>query len=163
MRAMNSSSLARSTRHCPRPPILIASSSLLRTSALLWVQSPVQVGLGTARLAGQLVALRARVRQVAWDFGDGATGSTVGPGKAYTRADPCAVKVCPHYFGHVYLRRGVVRITARVSWTGEFRVGAGPWRQIADAVTGAPGSVSIRIYEAHGELVPDPPVISHGN
>src|ERR671920_2194182 len=46
--AMKRSSSAVSTRHCPRPPIWIASSSLRRTSAYTWRQDTLRMSATSA-------------------------------------------------------------------------------------------------------------------
>jgi hypothetical protein len=146
-------------RRVPRPGLGVAPPggvSLVNIQTLFWVDTPVDVSLGTVRLVGQLVRLRVHLLRVDWDFGDGAQDGTTYPGKAYTNADACRAKLCPDYFGHVYTRHGVRRVSARVSWSGQFQVGAGAWRQIPDTVTGAAQFTTVHIYQAHGELVPDP-------
>ena len=143
----------------PHPGVGVAPASgrsLVQTQSVLWVDTATQVELGTVRLAGQLVRLRVLLRQVAWDFGDGHTDTTDSPGKAYTTADRCQTKLCPDYYGHVYHRHGSYPVTAQVSWSGQFQLTGGPWRQIPDPVTGPPQHTTLHIYQAHGELVPDP-------
>lgn len=146
-------------RRVPGPGVGVAPPggvSLVNIQTLFWVGTPVDVSLGTVRLVGQLVRLRVQLLRVDWDFGDGARETSTGPGKAYTGADPCRTKLCPDYFGHVYTHHGLWRVGARVSWTGQFQVGAGAWRQIPDTVTGPAQFTTVHIYQAHGELVPDP-------
>ncbi len=146
-------------RRVPGPGVGVAPPggvSLVNIQTLFWVGTPVDVSLGTVRLVGQLVRLRVQLLRVDWDFGDGARETSTGPGKAYTGADPCRTKLCPDYFGHVYTHHGLWRVSARVSWTGQFQVGAGAWRQIPDTVTGPAQFTTVHIYQARGELVPDP-------
>ncbi len=146
-------------RRVPGPGVGVAPPggvSLVNIQTLFWVGTPVDVSLGTVRLVGQLVRLRVQLLRVDWDFGDGARETSTGPGKAYTGADPCRTKLCPDYFGHVYTHHGLWRVGARVSWSGQFQVGAGAWRQIPDTVTGPAQFTTVHIYQARGELVPDP-------
>ena len=146
-------------RRVPHPAVGVAPASgrsLVQIQTLFWVNTPTQVDLGTVRLAGQLVRLRVTLRQVTWDFGDGHTDSTDDPGKAYTHDDPCDTKMCPDYYGHVYHRHGTYPVSAQVSWTGQFQLAGAPWRQIPAPVTGPPRTTTVHIYQAHGELVPDP-------
>jgi len=146
-------------RLVPSPRIGVApagGASLVHIQTLLWLQTKPDVDLGTARLFGARVGLRAHLDHVVWDFGDGTGETTRDVGRAYTAADRCATVMCPGYWGHVYVRRGLVRITARVSWTGEYRVGAGPWQAIAGQATAAPAMTSLTVKQARGVLVPNP-------
>ncbi len=146
-------------RRVPHPAVGVAPPggiSLVQTQTLFWVNTPVQVDLGAVRLAGQNVRLRVRLQQVNWDFGDGHTDTTADPGKAYDRADPCDTKMCPDYYGHVYRRHGTYTVSAEVSWTGQFQVAGGAWRQIPTPVLGPAQTTGTHIYQARGELVPDP-------
>lgn len=70
--------------------------------------------------------------------------------------DPCDTRLCPGYFGHVYADTGGMRVTARVSWVGRYRVDGGAWQPIPGTVTGPATSTGIRIVEARGVLVPPP-------
>jgi hypothetical protein len=146
-------------RRVPRPGVGVAPPggvSLVNIQTLLWVDTPGQVSLGTVRLVGQLVRLRVALARVDWVFGDGHTDTTASAGKALSADDPCRTKLCPDYFGHVYTRHGVYPVSARVSWRGEFSVGAGAWRQIPNLVAGPAQTITVHIYQARGELVPDP-------
>ena len=146
-------------RLVPSPRIGVApagGATLVHIQTLLWLVTEPDVDLGTARLLGARVQLRAHLDHVVWDFGDGSGETTHDAGRAYTAADRCDTAVCAGYWGHVYVRRGLVRITARVSWTGEYRVGAGAWQVIAGQATAAPAMTSLTVKQARGVLVPNP-------
>lgn len=146
-------------RLLPHPGIGMAPAgdvTLVNIETVLWVQTLTDRTLGTVTLFGQRVTLRAHVRAVRWDFGDGVTGESDTPGKAYTDADPCRTVQCPDYFGHTYRHSGSVTIGAQLIWTGDFRVGAGPWQPITGTVTAPAMSETVRVKEARAVLVPNP-------
>lgn len=146
-------------RLLPHPGIGTAPAgnvTLVNIETLLWVQTPVDRTLGTVSLLGQSVTLRAHVQAVHWDFGDGVTGESATPGKPYTDADPCRTVQCPDYFGHTYRHSGAVMIGAQLIWTGDFRVGAGPWQPITGTVAAPATSETVRVKQARAVLVPNP-------
>lgn len=149
---------AEAQKRVPHPHIGVAPPggvTLVNIQTVLWVDTSTDRDLGTVTLLGQRVGLRVHVRSVAWRFGDGDQATSAAPGRPYDRADPCRQSLCPSYWGHVYRRTGAVTITAQVTWTGEFRVGAGPWQPIGGTVTGPPQSTSVTVREARGVLVPN--------
>jgi hypothetical protein len=150
-------------RRVPHPAVRVAPPggiSLVQIQTLFWVNTPVQVDLGAVRLAGQNVRLRVRLQQVNWDFGDGHTDTTDSPGKAYDRADPCDTKMCPDYYGHVYHRHGTYTVSARVSWTGQFQVAGGPWRQIPPPCSARPRPPARTSIKPAANSSPTPPTLA---
>jgi hypothetical protein len=143
----------------PHPPIgtaPVGGVTLVNIETVLWVQTNPDLNLGTVRLLGFRVALRAHLEQVRWEFGDGESDTTDGPGKAYTSADPCRTADCPSYFGHVYRRTGPVTIDAQLTWTGQFQVDGGAWQDISGTVTAAATGQPMQVKEARGVLVDNP-------
>jgi hypothetical protein len=149
----------RAERLLPHPVIESAPpghATLVNIETVLWIASPSERRLGTVNLLGRQVDIRAHIERVAWDFGDGATATTAGPGAAYSNHDPCRTKQCPGYFGHTYTATGTKTITADLTWTGQFRVEGGEWQTIPGTVTAAATSTRIDVKEARGVLVPNP-------
>ena len=143
----------------PHPQIGTAPAggvSLVNIETVLWVDTKPDLTLGTVTLLGYRVTLRAHLERVEWRFGDQASETTSGPGKAYTKDDPCTTAQCPDYFGHVYRRTGHLTIGAQLTWTGQFQVDGGAWQDIAGTVTAAAMGQPIHIREARGVLVDDP-------
>jgi hypothetical protein len=143
----------------PHPKIGVAPPggvTLVNIETVLWVDTRADRFLGTVRLLGHRVDLRAHVERVSWDFGDGSTGTSTTPGKAYTSADPCKTVDCPDYFGHTYVHTGEVSITAQLTWTGEFRVDGGAWQPITGTVSAPATATGVHVKEARGILVPNP-------
>jgi hypothetical protein len=146
------------TRQVPSPAVLSTSAlSLVNIQALLWVDTAADRDLGTVTLLGDQVRLRIRLVQVAWDFGDGSTDTSKIAGHAFDPAwSECKTKLCPDYFGHVFIQRGVFTVRARVTWSGQFQVAGGTWQDITGTATGAPSSTTITVREARGVLVTTP-------
>ncbi|MDT4918212.1 MAG: hypothetical protein QOH89_2912, partial [Pseudonocardiales bacterium] len=143
----------------PHPAIGVAPPghiTLVNIETVLWVDTSPDRTLGTVTLLGQRVDLRAHIERVRWNFGDGVTDSTDGPGAEYTAAHPCTTQQCPGYFGHTYRRSDTVTITADLVWTGEFRVEGGAWQPIPGTVTAAATSTTVDVKEARSVLVPNP-------
>ena len=144
----------------PHPGIGVAppgGRTLVNLQTVLWSDTPRDRSLGTVRLLGiYRVALRVHVRQVVWEFGDGASARTGSPGRPYRVGEHCATVSCPGHFGHVYARTGSMTITSRVSWTGQYSVNGGRWQTIAGAVTGPQAAAQVTVVQARGVLVADP-------
>lgn len=97
----------------------------------------------TVRLLGNRVELRIWVDTYRWDFGDGTTRETAGPGAAY----PALL------ITHNYTRKGTYRPSLEVVYAADFRVNGGPWRPVAGTVTRADSPTSLRAIEATPTLV----------
>lgn len=134
----------------------VGNVTLVNIETVFWLQTSADRVLGTVTLLGHRVTLRAHLQQVRWTFGDGATSTTSGPGKAYTRSDPCRSAQCPRYFGHTYRRTGQLTIGAGLTWSGQFRVDGGGWQPIAGTASAAATSQRIHVKQARGVLVPNP-------
>lgn len=94
---------------------------------------PVSVDL---TLLGQAVEVVATPRSYHWDFGDGSTRTTTGPGGRYPD-----MSVTYRY------QRTADRVQPRVSveYSARFRVAGGGWQDIAETVTipGPPSSLAV--------------------
>jgi hypothetical protein len=133
-----------------------SGSALVQLESLFWVDTAKTRDLGTAVLAGHQVAITATVSTVGWDFGDGATDSSNGPGRPFTKDSHCGQKQCPDWFGHTYTKTGKVTVTARVRWSATYSVDGGPAQPISGTVTGPPATMSILVKQARAVLVPNP-------
>ena len=129
--------------------------ALVQLESLFWVQSPATQDLGTVPLLGHQVAITIRVATVTWDFGDGATATSTGPGRPYVSGDKCG-KQCTDWFGHTYTKTGTVTVKATVNWTATYTVDGGAPRAITDTVPGPPDTVTMPVKEARAVLVPVP-------
>jgi hypothetical protein len=150
---------AQAEKLLPHPHIGTAPAggvTLVNIETVLWVDTAPDISLGTVRLLGYRVTLRAHLQRVAWDFGDDTTDVTSSPGKAYSHADPCTTAQCPDYFGHTYTRTGQLTIGAQLSWSGQFQVDGGPWQDIPGTVTAAATGTGMHVKEARGVLVDNP-------
>ena len=97
----------------------------------------------TVRLLGRRVILEANPSRYTWTFGDGQSLTTTDPGAPYPRLT----------ITHNYLRTGTYRPTLATTYTGRFRVGNGPWRQIPGTVTIDGTGQPLRAIEAEPKLV----------
>lgn len=95
------------------------------------------------RLLGRRVELRIWPSGFGWRFGDGERRESTSPGAAY-----------PHLeITHSYARTGRVAPSVDVTYAAQFRVGGGPWRDVAGTVT-IPGEPrQLRVVEARPVLV----------
>mgnify|MGYP006204134169 CR=1 FL=1 len=94
-------------------------------------------------LLGQSVTLEATPATFTWTFGDGQSMATDIPGRPYPKLD----------ITHNYLRTGTYLPSLSTTYTGRFRVGNGPWRQIPGTVTIDGTGQSLRAIEAQPKLV----------
>jgi hypothetical protein len=150
---------AQAEKLLPHPRIGTAPAggvTLVNIETVLWVDTPPDLTLGTVRLLGYRVTLRAHVDRVDWDFGDHTTAVTTGSGQAYSPAHPCSTAQCPDYFGHTYRRTGQLTVGAQLSWSGQFRVDGGPWQDIPGTVTASATGAALHVKEARGVLVDNP-------
>jgi hypothetical protein len=130
--------------------------AITRIEALFWLDTPAHLDLGVTALLTHQVAITAHVQSVAWDFGDGTTTTSTGPGKPFTSTDSCATPTCPGWFGHTYTSVGSVTVKAIITWTGQYQVDGGPVLDIAGTVTTTAVSFPVQILEARAILVPTP-------
>lgn len=97
----------------------------------------------TVTLLGRRVTLEATPSTFHWSFGDGERLSTSDPGAPYP-----ALRVT-----HNYLAKGSYRPALGTTYTGRYRVGGGPWRQIPGTVTINGTGQALRAIEAQPKLV----------
>lgn len=97
----------------------------------------------TVRLLGNRVELRIWVDTYRWDFGDGTTRETAGPGAAYP-----ALTIT-----HNYTRKGTYRPSLEVVYAADYRVDGGAWERVSGTVTRADSPTSLRAVEATPTLV----------
>jgi len=97
----------------------------------------------TVTLLGRQVELRIWPASFGWRFGDGESDQTTSPGAAYPDLE----------ITHEYLEKGRVSPSVDTTYAAQFRVGSGPWRDVAGTVT-IPGSPQeLRVVEARPVLV----------
>jgi len=132
------------------------SPTLINIETVLWIDTPAERNLGTLTLLGHRVDLRAQVKSVDWNFGDNSTDTTTGPEPGYQLSNPCRTVTCPDYYGHVYRDTGTPSISASLTWTGQYRVDAGPWLSIGGTVSAPATPTTITVRQARGILVPNP-------
>lgn len=96
----------------------------------------------TVRLLGQRVDLDITPARFGWDFGDGTSVSTTGPGSAYPDLE----------ITHVFERKGWVRPRVDTTYGARFRVNGGAWRDVQGTVTMTGSEVGLRVLEATPSL-----------
>ncbi len=97
----------------------------------------------TVTLLGRRVTLEATPSSFRWTFGDGESLTTKDPGAPYPD-----LRVT-----HNYLRKDTYRPSLATTYTGRYRVGGGPWRQIPGTVTIDGTGQALRAIEAEPKLV----------
>ena len=97
----------------------------------------------TVTLLGQRVDLHIVPSAFGWRFGDGESMTTAEPGAPYPQLDVT----------HSYLTKGRVAPSVDTTYTAQFRVNGGPWRDVPGSVT-IPGSpVDLDVLTATPTLV----------
>ena len=97
----------------------------------------------TVTLLGRQVELRIWPASFGWRFGDGESEQTTSPGAAYPDLEVT----------HEYLRKGRVSPSVDTTYAAQFRVGGGPWRDVAGTVTIPGARRTLRVVEARPVLV----------
>ena len=97
----------------------------------------------TLTLLGQTVEVEATPTSYTWHHGDGTTTTTTGPGAPYPSRE------ITHQYTDAHV---TVATSVDVTYTARFRVGNGPWRDIAETVTISGPSTDLRISEATAVL-----------
>ncbi len=112
---------------------------------LSWPQTGYQPGevdaVDPARMLGFRVDIRPSLKAVTYHFGDGTTlGPTTSTGGPYPTGD--VVKT--------YRQAGTFDVYAQAAYTGQFRVGGGPWLDIPGnvTITGAPIPLQVKTATA---------------
>jgi hypothetical protein len=90
-----------------------------------------------------------------WNFGDGKSMTTTGPGKPY---DPALAKTTQdaekNYKNiHRYGMTGTFNVTVTVVFNGQYSVNGGDWIDIAGSVQATSPSRPLTVYQARAELV----------
>jgi hypothetical protein len=99
----------------------------------------------TVRLLGQRVTIEATPTSFTWRYGDDTTETTSTPGGPY----PGGTVI------HQYLRTGASAPSLDTTYTGRFRVSAGPWVGIPDSLTVAGAPQQLEVVEIDLKLVYD--------
>ena len=97
----------------------------------------------TITLLGQQVDLHIVPSRFGWRFGDGEALTTDQPGAPYPHLDVT----------HSYLRKGAVAPSVDTTYTAQFRVNGGPWRDVPGSVTIAGAPVDLEVLTATPTLV----------
>ncbi|MDX6357452.1 MAG: hypothetical protein QOH37_506, partial [Nocardioidaceae bacterium] len=100
----------------------------------------------TVTLIGQQVTIEATPTQYVWHFGSGsddADRTTTDPGAAYPD-----LRVT-----YRYLHVGEVSPSVDTTYSGRYRVGTGPWRQIPATLTVSGAPVALQVVSATPHLV----------
>lgn len=97
----------------------------------------------TVTLLGRQVTIEATPAEFTWHFGDDHHHTTTSPGAAYPDLQ----------ITHNYQRKGTYRPSLATTYTGRFRVGTNPWRNIPGTVTITGTPQDLRAIEATPTLV----------
>jgi hypothetical protein len=110
-------------------------------------------------LLGYPLTVRATPTEFTWDFGDGTTRTTTGPGHPYPsdyhpgRSDPLYP---PGVIGHPYPTLGTYTPTLTTTWTGEYLLtGTTTWHPINGTATTTTTLPTVTIHETKTHLVED--------
>jgi hypothetical protein len=132
--------------------------TLVNMETIMWVATARQRTLPTVTILGRPVHVQIRVDHVTWNYGDGHTSTSNGPGRPYdAQRHPCTTAQCPDYAGHTYTSTGRLTITATVTWQATFQVAGGPATPIPGTLDGPPNTATLLVREARSVLVRDPP------
>jgi hypothetical protein len=131
--------------------------TLVNMETIMWVATARQRTLPTVTILGRPVSVHISMDHVTWNYGDGNTSTSNGPGRAYdAQRHPCTTAQCPDYAGHTYTSTGQLIVTATVTWQATFQVAAGPATPIPGTLDGPPNTATLLVREARSILVRDP-------
>jgi hypothetical protein len=134
-------------------------ATLVNLQTIVWADTGVgSRSLGRVTVVGQRVWLRVSFAHAVWDWGDGQSESSAGPGKVYdATGDPCVTVMCAGYFGHVYRRTGRVIIGLRVSWRATYSLDGIHFVPVdPDPIAGPRSTDELLVRQARAVLVPNP-------
>lgn len=94
-------------------------------------------------LLGQTVEMDIWASSFSWHFGDGSTRTTTTPGAAYPDLQVT----------HSYTRAGAYLPSLDTTWSAQFRVNGGAWRDVPDSVSVVGATQSLVVREATPVLV----------
>ncbi|QIG41566.1 hypothetical protein G5V58_01175 [Nocardioides anomalus] len=94
-------------------------------------------------LLGQRVDLHITPAHFTWQFGDGESSATTEPGAPFPALDVT----------HAYRKKGHVAPSVDTTYTAQFRVNGGPWRDVPGTVTIAGAAVDLQVLTATPVLV----------
>ena len=97
----------------------------------------------TITMLGQQIDLHVVPSRFGWRFGDGEALTTDQPGAPYPHLDVT----------HSYLRKGAVAPSVDTTYTAQFSVNGGPWRDVPGSVTIAGEPVELEVLTATPTLV----------
>jgi hypothetical protein len=133
-------------------------ATLVNIQTIMWVDTSTRRTLAPVTILGRRVLVTLRFDHVDWDFGDEHSDSATTPGKPYDKTnDPCKAVECPSYYGHTYGATGPMTVTATASWVASFTVDSGRAVTLPGTVAGPVATAAVRVRQARGVLVPDPP------
>ena len=131
--------------------------TLVNMETIMWVATARQRTLPTVVILGRPVSVQISIDHVSWDFGDGRTSTSNGPGRPYdAERDPCRTAQCVDYDGHTYVTTGRLTVTATVTWRATFQVDGGPATAIPGTLDGPSSAAALLVQEARSVLVRDP-------
>lgn len=102
--------------------------------------------VATVHLLGHEVAIRPRVVEYVYDFGDGHAERTPDPGGPYPSGR----------VRHLYERVGEVEIAVTARYSADFSVDGAAFRTLADTVDITGPARSLTVYQARAQLIPNP-------
>jgi hypothetical protein len=115
--------------------------------AVSWPEEGVAPGqVATVTLLGHTVAIRPKVVEYEYDFGDGQVRRTSDAGGPYPDGN----------VRHLYRRVGPVTVGVTALYSADFSVDGSGFRALDDTVRIAGPTRELRVYEARAQLVPNP-------
>lgn len=101
--------------------------------ANFWAQVSAVTVDGT--LLGGPAEVRFTPQLYRWDYGDGSSRTTAGPGSSWAALGQDELTTTPT--SHRYTERATRQAQVEVVYSAEYRVGTGPWLPVVGAVVGA--------------------------
>ncbi len=114
---------ARDFADVPELALVPSTRGVTGLRSFFWLRETPATVSATASAGGMSVTAEAYPVTYTWSFGDGASVTTYGPGRAWTKNRPGSI-------GHLYETKGRYEVSVEVLYEARFSVNGGPWQPL---------------------------------
>lgn len=128
---------ARDFADVPELTLVPSTRGVTGLRSYFWLSEVPATVSATASAGGMSVTAEAYPVTYTWSFGDGATVTTYGPGRPWSKNHPGSI-------GHMYETKGRYEISVEVLYEARFSVNGGPWQPLGYFSTSDQQPYSVR-------------------